>query len=166
MTKTRASQPDDDARRAVLKCFGLAGLAGAGFSLGFARPARASNVPGWPADAFKQKSKTDALESLYEEQAQKSDQVKLDVPEIAENGAVVPVSFSTSLPDVTSMALLVAQNPFTLACAYKTPKGTEPAVSCRVKMAKTSDVIAVVESGGKLYSTTKNVKVTLGGCGG
>ena len=164
--RTCASEPDDAARRFVLRCFGVAGVAGAGLSLGFAPRARAANVPGWPAEAFKQKKKADALEALYEEQAQKSDQVKLDVPEIAENGAVVPISFSTALPGVTSMALLIAENPFTLACVYRIPEGTEPAVSCRVKMAKTSDVIAVVESGGKLYSTTKNVKVTLGGCGG
>ena len=95
-----------------------------------------------------------------------SDKVSLDAPEIAENGAVVPISLSASLPDVTSMALIVAENPFSLAAVFKIPEGTMPSVSCRLKMAKTSKVTALVEAGGKLYSTSKEVKVTLGGCGG
>jgi len=92
--------------------------------------------------------------------------VKLDAPEIAENGAVVPVAVSSSLPDVTSIAILVTENPNTLAAAYRILPGAAPSVSNRLKMAKTSNVIAVVEAGGKLYSATKEVKVTVGGCGG
>jgi sulfur-oxidizing protein SoxY len=158
--------PADAGRRAALKCLGVAGIAGAGLALGVAPDARAANAPGWPADAFKQKDKADAVKALYGKEAQTSDKITLDVPEIAENGAVVPVTFSSSLPKVTSMALMVAENPYTLACVYKLPDGTEASVSCRLKMAKTSAVIALVESDGKLYSTSKNVKVTLGGCGG
>jgi sulfur-oxidizing protein SoxY len=150
----------------MLKTLGAAGVAGLGLSLGLVPDADAENVPGWPADAFKQKDKADALKALYGKTPQTSDKITLDVPEIAENGAVVPVSFSATLPNVTSMAIMVAENPFTLACVYKLPEGTEPSVSCRLKMAKTSQVIALVESDGKLYSTAKNVKVTLGGCGG
>ncbi|HEX9472204.1 MAG TPA: thiosulfate oxidation carrier protein SoxY, partial [Bradyrhizobium sp.] len=98
--------------------------------------------------------------------AEPSDKVKLDAPEIAENGAVVPISVSTSLADVTSISILVADNPNALGASYKIPAGTMPSVANRLKMAKTTNVIAVVEAGGKLYSTTKEVKVTVGGCGG
>jgi sulfur-oxidizing protein SoxY len=90
----------------------------------------------------------------------------MDAPEIAENGAVVPVSVTTSLPDVTSIAILVAENPNALAASYRIPAGTVPSVANRLKMAKTSNVIAVVEAGGKLYSASKEIKVTIGGCGG
>lgn len=160
-------QGDADAeRRVVLKCFGWAGLVGVGLAGGLIRPALAANAAGWPADAFKQKDEQDALKALYGKGVEKSDKVSLDVPEIAENGAVVPVSVDASLPNVTSISILIPANPFTLAASYKIPEGTRPSVACRLKMAKTADVIAVVESDGKLYSTSKEVKVTLGGCGG
>lgn len=92
--------------------------------------------------------------------------MKLDAPEIAENGAVVPISVTTTLPNVTSISFMVAENPYFLAASYKIPEGTTPAVSNRLKMAQTSNVIAIVESDGKLYSAAKEVKVTVGGCGG
>jgi sulfur-oxidizing protein SoxY len=79
---------------------------------------------------------------------------------------VVPVSVSSTLADVTSISILVAENPNALAASYKIPAGTMPSVANRLKMAKTSNVIAVVEAGGKLYSAAKEVKVTVGGCGG
>jgi sulfur-oxidizing protein SoxY len=95
-----------------------------------------------------------------------SDKVKLDAPEIAENGAVVPISVTTTLDSVTSISFLVSDNPNALAASYQIPPGTLPNVANRLKMAKTSTVTAIVESGGKLYSATKEVKVTVGGCGG
>ena len=114
----------------------------------------------------RQKSEADAIKALYGKTAEASDKVKLDAPEIAENGAVVPVSVTTTLADVTSISFLVAENPNALAASYKIPAGTMPSVANRIKMAKTSNVIVVVEAGGKLYSATKEVKVTVGGCGG
>ena len=85
---------------------------------------------------------------------------------IAENGAVVPVSVTTTLADVTSISFLVSENPVALVATYRIPTGTLPNVANRIKMAKTSNVIVVVEAGGKLYSANKEVKVTVGGCGG
>ena len=79
---------------------------------------------------------------------------------------MVPISVSTALPDVTSISILVAENPNALAASYRIPAGTIPNVASRLKMAKTSNVTAVVEAGGKLYSATREVKVTVGGCGG
>jgi sulfur-oxidizing protein SoxY len=141
----------------------LVGLGNLPFSLA---PAFAAANDKYPEDAFKAKGDAEAIKSLYGKAAEPSDKVKLDAPEIAENGAVVPISVSTTLPDVTSISILVAENPNALAASYKIPAGTVPSVANRLKMAKTSNVIAVVEAGGKLYSATKEVKVTVGGCGG
>ncbi len=151
-------------RRLILKgvgCVALLGLGSAPFSLAFA----AANDK-YPEDAFKQKSDADAIKSLYGKTAEESDKVKLDAPEIAENGAVVPISVATTLENVTSIAFLVSENPNALAASYLIPEGTLPSVANRLKMQKTTNVIAIVEAGGKLYSATKEVKVTVGGCGG
>ena len=153
-------------RRIILKSAVAGGLVGLGFG-SFPFPAFANaDAKDWPADAFKQKSEADALKTLYGKSAEASDKVNLDAPEIAENGAVVPIAITSTLPNVTGIAILVLENPFTLAAAYKIPEGTQAAAASRLKMAKTTKVVAVVESGGKLYSATKEVKVTVGGCGG
>ena len=153
-------------RRLILKgaaAVALVGLGNLPFSLA---PAFAAANDKYPEDAFKQKSDADAIKALYGKTAEPSDKVKLDAPEIAENGAVVPISVSSTLADVTSISILVAENPNALAASYRIPAGTLPSVANRLKMAKTTNVIAIVEAGGKLYSTTKEVKVTVGGCGG
>ena len=129
-------------------------------------PAFAAANDKYPEDAFKQKSDADAIKALYGKTAEPSDKVKMDAPEIAENGAVVPISVSSTLDNVTSISILVAENPNALAASYRIPEGTLPSVANRLKMAKTTNVIAIVEAGGKLYSATKEVKVTVGGCGG
>jgi sulfur-oxidizing protein SoxY len=153
-------------RRLILQGAVTVALVGLGnIPFGFA-PAFAAANDKYPEDAFKQKSEADAIKSLYGKTAEPSDKVKLDAPEIAENGAVVPISVSSSLADVTSISILVSENPNALAASYKIPAGTLPSVANRIKMAKTTNVIAIVEAGGKLYSTTKEVKVTVGGCGG
>ena len=153
-------------RRLILKGAGAIALVGLGnLPFGLA-PALAAANDKYPEDAFKQKSDADAIKALYGKTAEASDKVKLDAPEIAENGAVVPISVSSTLADVTSISILVAENPNALAASYKIPAGTLPSVANRLKMAKTTNVIAIVEAGGKLYSTSKEVKVTVGGCGG
>ena len=120
----------------------------------------------YPEDVFRQKSDADAVKSLYGRTAEPSDKINLDAPEIAENGAVVPISVSAALDDVTSISILVPGNPNALAASYKILAGTMPSVANRLKMQQTSNVIAIVEAGGKLYSATREVKVTVGGCGG
>jgi sulfur-oxidizing protein SoxY len=153
-------------RRLILQGAGSVALVGLGsIPFGFT-PALAAANDKYPEDAFKQKSEADAIKSLYGKTAEPSDKVRLDAPEIAENGSVVPISVSTTLADVTSISFLVSENPNALAASYKIPAGTVPSVANRLKMAKTSNVIAIVEAGGKLYSATKEVKVTVGGCGG
>src|ERR1700682_6076895 len=153
-------------RRLMLKGAGTVVLIGLGV-IPFSLPAAlAAANDKYPEEAFKQKNEADAIKLLYGKTAEASDKVKMDAPEIAENGSVVPVSVSTTLADVTSISFLVSENPNTLVASYKIPSGTAPSVANRIKMAKTSNVIVVVEAGGKLYSATKEVKVTVGGCGG
>jgi sulfur-oxidizing protein SoxY len=152
-------------RRLIIKGVGAVALIGLGHAALGPWPALAANDK-YPEDAFKQKGAPDAIKALYGKDHEPSDKIKLDAPEIAENGGVVPISVTTTLADVTSISFVVAENPFALAASYKIPEGTVPAVANRLKMAKTSNVIALVEAGGKLYSATKEVKVTVGGCGG
>jgi|SRR5215472_6971111 len=150
-------------RRLILKGAGSVALVGLGFG---AMPALAAANDKYPEDAFRQKTDAEAIKALYGRTAEASDKVKLDAPEIAENGAVVPIAVATTLTGVTSISFFVSENPNALAASYLIPEGTTPAVANRLKMAKTCNVIAIVESGGKLYSATKEVKVTVGGCGG
>jgi sulfur-oxidizing protein SoxY len=152
-------------RRLVVAGAGSVALAGFGvFSL--AVPTALAANDKYPDEAFKQKDDKEAVKLLYGRTAEPSDKIKLDAPEIAENGAVVPVSVSTSLADVTSIAFVVPENPNVLAAYYRIPQGTIPSVANRLKMAKTTNVTVIVESGGKLFSASREVKVTVGGCGG
>jgi sulfur-oxidizing protein SoxY len=153
-------------RRLVLRGAGLVALTGLGVASFNVLPALAAANDKYPEDAFKQKDNKEAIKLLYGGPIEPSDKIKLDAPEIAENGAVVPISVVTTLTDVTSISILVADNPNALAASYNIPPGTVPAVANRLKMAKTSNVTAIVEAGGKLYSATREVKVTVGGCGG
>jgi sulfur-oxidizing protein SoxY len=153
-------------RRLILQGAGATALIGLGnLPFGLA-PALAAANDQYPEEAFKAKSEADAIKALYGRAPEASDKVKMDAPEIAENGAVVPVSVTTTLADVSSIAFLVSENPVVLVASYHIPAGTVPSVGNRIKMAKTSNIIVVVEAGGKLYSATKEVKVTVGGCGG
>jgi sulfur-oxidizing protein SoxY len=155
-------------RRLVLRGAGAIALTGAGLGIGSICGVQAFAAANdkYPEAAFKQKDGKEAIRLLYGRTAEPSDKIKLDAPEIAENGAVVPISVSTSLADVSSIAFVVPENPNVLAAYYRLPQGTLPSIANRLKMAKTSNVIVLVESGGKLFSATKEVKVTVGGCGG
>jgi sulfur-oxidizing protein SoxY len=152
-------------RRVILQGAGAVALVGLG-NMSFGLPAFAAANDKYPEAAFKQKSDADAIKALYGKTAEASDKIKLDAPEIAENGAVVPVAVTTTLADVSSISFLVSANPIALVASYKIPAGTVPSVANRIKMAQTSKVTVVVEAGGKLYSADKEVKVTVGGCGG
>ena len=163
--KITTNSRHDRTRRLLLKS-ALGGLVAALALPWLPKWARAADAALWPKDAFTQKTEAGAIKALYGKEATASDQVKLDAPEIAENGAVVPIAVSSALPNVTSISILVSENPFPLAASYKLPPGTTAMVANRLKMAKTSKVVALVESDGKVYSATKEVKVTVGGCGG
>src|SRR3954466_13660970 len=121
-------------RRLILK--GAVALVGLGNTAFVFTPALAAANDKYPEEAFKQKADADAIKALYGKTAEPSDKVKLDAPEIAENGAVVPVSVSSSLPDVVSISIFVSENPNALAASYRIPAGTLPNVPNRLKMAK------------------------------
>ena len=121
----------------------------------------------WPEQAFKAKKYPEALQALVgSTEAADSDAVQVKAPDIAENGAVVSVTVTTSLPKVEDISVFVPVNNFPLSASFEMSDATEGFITARFKMAKTSDVIAVVKADGKLYTAKKSVKVTLGGCGG
>ena len=119
----------------------------------------------WNKAAFEAKSLDDVTKVLGGGAPQKSDQVILRAPDIAENGAVVPVGVETSLK-ATEMAILVEKNPNAMAAMFCVPAGAEAFAATRVKMGQTSNVYALAKVDGKWLMASKEVKVTLGGCGG
>ncbi|GBR76264.1 thiosulfate oxidation carrier protein SoxY [Acidiphilium acidophilum] len=168
MTDSFGSPPVSAKRRTILTA--VAAGAAASFVLprtSFAADAvTAPSAKDYPMKAFTQKTQAATLQAMYgTSSVSTSSDVKLDAPDIAENGAVVPVSFDANAKNVTGASILAIDNPFVMACAYKIPAGTDPAISSRVKLGKTTQVVAVIQSGGKLMSASKQVKVTLGGCG-
>ncbi len=150
-------------KRSSLKAAGATGLYAALVSIGVVSPgiAQASME-----EAFKTKGVKNTLAALGITDVTESDQVILVAPDIAENGAVVPVKLSSKLPKTEMIALLVEKNPNALAGSFDVLGNTNPAVSMRIKMGTSSDVVAIVKADGKYYMAKKEVKVTLGGCGG
>ena len=129
--------------------------------------ARSVLAAAWPQAAFDAKSVQDAMSSLFgSAESTASDDIKIKAPDIAENGAVVPVSVNTSIAGVSKIALITEKNANPLAASFDLGSTAKGFISTRLKMSKTSDVIAVVDAGGKRYAARKNVKVTIGGCGG
>jgi sulfur-oxidizing protein SoxY len=121
----------------------------------------------WPEKAFEAKSQDDTLNALFgTTETTESSAVVLSAPDIAENGAVVPVSVSSTLENVESISVIVEQNPSPLAASFDLGPNAVADVSTRLKMGKTSNVMAVVKADGKLHTASKEVKVTIGGCGG
>jgi sulfur-oxidizing protein SoxY len=119
----------------------------------------------WPQKAFLSTDGRQALTALLgTDQTIPSNQITLKVPEIAENGAVVPVTISTTLKNVESISVVVENNPRPLVVNFELVSRALPEISTRIKMAETTQVMAVVKTDTGIYSTSKNVKVTLGGC--
>ena len=148
-------------RRSVVKAI-AAGGALIGASVLMPRIALAA----WSEKAFKAEDQATAMNELLGGTPEESAEVTLKAPDIAENGAVVPVSVRSTLANVETMSIFVENNPTPLVVECIIPAGTEADVSTRLRMGKTSKVTAVVKADGKLYSASKEVKVTIGGCGG
>lgn len=153
-------------RRKVLQGTGGAAVMGLAMAAGLLRPGSAWAQDGWNKAAFETRSLNDAVKAMGGASATESKDIVINSPDIAENGAVVPFTISSKLPKTEQVALLVEKNPNILAASFNIPGGTEPWVNTRVKMGQSSNVIALVKADGKFYYTTKEVKVTLGGCGG
>ena len=149
-------------RRGVLKAAGALAVLAAGLL----RPIAALAAT-WNKDAFSSKSSADALKSLGTPgAAEASNAIVIEAPQIAENGAVVPIEITSNIPGTTSIAVLVEKNPYPLVAKFDFMDGALPFVKVNAKMGETSDVRVVATAGGKTYQAAKEIKVTIGGCGG
>jgi sulfur-oxidizing protein SoxY len=149
-------------RRDVMR---ITAVLGAAFAAGVLSPKDVFAAE-WNQKAFDAKSLADAVKALGGDKFEVSADVSITGPDIAENGAVVPVSISSKAPATDFMAILVDKNPNAMSASFNIPAGSEPAVTTRVKMGATSNVHALVRANGKWLVATKEIKVTLGGCGG
>ena len=152
-------------RRIFLKGSLATGAVGIAVSTGLLTP-RAS-LAAWSKAAFEAKDVNAAVSALYGSSSMTdSDKISIKAPDIAENGAVVPVSITTSIDGASSISIIADQNATPLTAEFLLGPGAEGYVSTRIKMGKTANVIAVVKAGDQIYSAKKEVKVTIGGCGG
>jgi sulfur-oxidizing protein SoxY len=129
-------------------------------------PASNAWAQAWNKAAFDGKNLADVVKALGGAAAVPSADISINAPDIAENGAVVPIGVTSKLGKTESIAILVEKNPSALAASFDIPGGTDASVTTRVKMGQSSNVHALVKADGKYYVATKEVKVTLGGCGG
>ena len=150
-------------RRDALRISTVMSLA---IAAGLLKPSDVFAADDWNKAAFDGKSVADAQKALGATGAGASKDVSIVAPDIAENGAVVPVGVASALANVQQIAILVEKNPNPLAGNFILPAGTEGVVNTRVKMGQTSNIHALVKADGKWYLATKEIKVTLGGCGG
>jgi len=156
----------DESRRQALRTGGGLTLLALLAAAGWLRPGDAV-AEGWNTGAFESHSLDDTVKALGgSAPAQSKDIVFVATPDIAENGAVVPIGITSNIPKTESIAILIEKNPNMLSAVFDIPAGTDPALSTRVKMAQTSNVYALVKADGKYYVASKEIKVTLGGCGG
>jgi sulfur-oxidizing protein SoxY len=157
----------DRGRRQVLKTGGSATLLTLLAAAGWLQPGVARAAEGWNAAAFDAHSLDETIKALGGGTTTQTIGVTFfQTPDIAENGAVVPIGVTSSIPKTESIAILVEKNPNMLAAVFDLPPGTEPSLATRVKMAQTSNVYALVKADGRFYVASKEIKVTLGGCGG
>jgi len=119
------------------------------------------------SEAFKSDNVDSVLKHLFGDlPIEESDAIKLKIPAIAENGAVVPVSVSTSIDGVEAIHVVIDENPNPLSASFRLTAASPADISTRVKMGKSSNVRALVKTADKVYVTSQEVKVTIGGCGG
>jgi sulfur-oxidizing protein SoxY len=136
----------------------------AALMLGVVVPLRA--LAAWNKEAFGAKTPGEALKHLGISGATPSTEVHIDAPQIAENGAVVPIEVSSAIPGTNALIVVIEKNPFPLTARFDFKDGALPFVKLNVKMGETSEVRVLAEAGGKHYFATHEVKVTIGGCGG
>jgi len=158
----------DEMRRRLVQSGGGMTLLGLLLAAGWLKPEYAlAQAQTWNKAAFDTHTLADTMKALGGgDPAQSKDIVFFQTPEIAENGAVVPIGVTSNIPKTESIAILIEKNPNLLAAVFDIPTGTETSISTRVKMAQSSNVYALVKADGKYYVAAKDIKVTLGGCGG
>ena len=152
-------------RRTFVRATGSAGILAFLVARGFLTVGEA-RADLWNKPAFDAETLEDAIDILVNSPAEESPEVVIVAPEIAENGAVVPVGVVATMTGVESIAILCEKNPHPLAAIYEIPSGTLADVKTRVKMAQTSHVVVLVKAGSRVHMARKEIKVTRGGCGG
>ena len=120
----------------------------------------------WSKAAFDARTMPEAVKALGGGAPAESRDITLTGPDIAENGAVVPIEVTSNIPGTTSISVLIEKNPFPLAAKFDFKEGALPYVKINAKIGETSNVRVIAEAGGKTFSAMKEVKVTIGGCGG
>ncbi len=158
----------DQNRRKVLKNGGATTILGLFVAAGLIRPDQAFAQAAWNKDAFASKSLNDVVKAFGGAGVAPTNDVSWgSTPEIAENGAVVPINITSRVPNTQSVAVLVEKNPSALAAKFNFAPSTDPIVSTRVKIGQSSNVHALIQTAdGKFFVASREVKVTLGGCGG
>jgi sulfur-oxidizing protein SoxY len=151
-------------RRNVLKGAAGAGTVAVAVAAGLLKPTQA--LAAWSKGAFEAKNVGDAMKGLGISAPVDSKDITIKAPDIAENGAVVPVEVTSGIAGTTSIAIIAEKNGTPLIGDFNLSGGTQGYISTRIKMGQTSLVRAVVKAGGKSFTAAKEVKVTIGGCGG
>ena len=152
-----------ETRRSVIRAGGALGLLAA-FGTALLKPGRA--LAARNQGAFEAKSAIDAMRALGITNAEESRDIAIRAPDIAENGAVVPIDITSNIPGTTSISVFIEKNPFPYTGTFDFAAGAVPFVHLRAKVGESTPVRVVVAAGGKFYTTAKEVKVTIGGCGG
>ena len=152
-------------RRNILKSAGAAGAVSVAVAAGLLKPGMAW-ATNWNKAAFESRGMDAALNAIGGAGAANSGEITVKAPDIAENGAVVPVEINSGIAGTESITIFGEKNTLPLIAAFHFANGAQGYVSTRIKMGATSNVRAVVKAGGKTYTAAKEVKVTIGGCGG
>jgi sulfur-oxidizing protein SoxY len=154
-----------DTRRAFLKASAILSAYSLATATGLIAPS--TSQADWLANFFAPATLDEAIENTFNgAKIKTTDKIELKLPSIAENGAVVPITVTSTLEQVEQIFILVAKNPVPLAALFDLSPDVEAFVSARLKIAETCDVIVVAKAAGQFYKTQQTVKVTLGGCGG
>lgn len=157
----------DMLRRTMLKGATASGVLAAALAAGVLKPTEVLAAEEWNKAAFEAKDAGAALKSLGAATTADSKDIVLKAPEIAENGAVVPVEVVSNIPNTTSIALMSLKNPLPLSAVFEFLPGALPDIQVRMRLAETTTVKAVVKTAdGKFFTAQREVKVTAGGCGG
>jgi sulfur-oxidizing protein SoxY len=162
---TAEQPPIDTARRGALKTGGGMAVLAAAMAAGLFEP-RFAFAQEWNKAAFETRTVADTIKALGATNPAASKDIQIQLPDIAENGALVSITITSNIAKTQSISILIEKNPNTLAATFDIPDGTDPFLQTRIKMGQTSLVTALVKADGKYFSVSKEVKVTLGGCGG
>ena len=148
-----------------MRALALGSAYAAAFAAGCLRPVYLLAAE-WNKAAFDAKALADTMKNIGASSATDSDQIQLKAPEIAENGAIVPVEITSRIPGTQTIYIVADKNPQPLVAIFEIQPGLEPFISTRIKMGESSKVRVLVKAAGKFYVTSQEVKVTIGGCGG